>query len=108
MKKVNRHVLGRGIGIEFVDAMRLGRTNRVQAVLILLPEDKGVISVLVDPAVDPLLEQFEIEDPADGVLFPTGHVDLQHVIMSVQISAFPLVTDQTVARTEGEAAHDAE
>jgi len=84
------------------------RSNRGQTFLVFFPQHKGVVPVFVDPAIDSLFEQFEIEDPANFVLFRTGYVDFHRVVVSMQITALAFVTDQSMAGAKGESPHDTE
>lgn len=107
-QKMDRHIFGGRIGIELIDTVWLGGPNRLQRVLVFSPQHKRVVPMLVQPAVDPLLEQFEIENSPNFVLRLTGNVNLKDIIVAVKVLTFPFVPEQAMARTKGETTHDTE
>ena len=77
LQEMNRHVFGSGIAVQFLDPMGIGRAYGGESILILFPEDEGVVPVFVNPTVDALFQLLEIQNSTDLILLVAGEINLE-------------------------------
>lgn len=87
-EQVAGHVFRRRVVRQEVELLGGDELDRGKAVGVLIPKDEAMVPVVVDPALEELLEDGEVDQAADFVDRLAGDMELDGVVMAVKVLAF--------------------
>jgi hypothetical protein len=80
-------------------------TQSSQGIDVLIPNQKAVIPMLINPTFEQPIDDRKIDYPTEFIDFGSRDIKFRQVIVTVKVRTFALMAQQTVASAKGDFSH---